>query len=74
MQGSTLSTMLCSIFLGHLERTHLLPLLACKQLVMCTNGSSATSGPGLTELAEAAGARVSCTLTLCKAPDELTPV
>ena len=56
VQGSTLSTMLCSIFLGHLEQTHLLPLLSCRQIVMCTNGSSAASGPGLTDLAQAAGA------------------
>ena len=55
-QGSTLSTMLCSIFLGHLEHTHLLPLLSCKQKVTCTSASSAASGPGLTDLAKAAGA------------------
>ena len=58
MQGSTLSTMLCSIFLGHLEQTHLLPLLSCKQIIMCTNASSAASGPGLTDLAQAAGMRL----------------
>ena len=56
MQGSTISTMLCSIFLGHLEQTHLLPLLNCKQAISCTNGSSA-SAPGLTDLAQAAGVR-----------------
>lgn len=58
MQGSTLSTLLCSIFLGHLEQTHLLPLLSCKQTTTCSNGSSAASGPGLTDLAQAAGARL----------------
>ena len=57
MQGSTLSTMLCSIFLGHLERTQLLPLLSSKQTTHSTNGSLAASGPGLTELAQAAGER-----------------
>ena len=61
MQGSTISTMLCSIFLGHLEQTHLLPLLTSWQAISCTNGSSA-SGPGLTDLAQAAGVSSHATL------------
>ena len=52
VQGSTISTLLCSIFLGHLEQMHLLPLLSCQQAATSPKGSSL---PGLTALAQAAG-------------------
>ena len=55
LQGSTISTLLCSIFLGNLERTHLLPLLSeqpCGRFME----ASARCTPGITDLAQAAGA------------------
>ena len=55
LQGSTISTLLCSIFLGNLERTHLLPLLSEQPRGHCTE-ASARCTPGITDLAQAAGA------------------
>ena len=56
LQGSTVSTLLCSIFLGDLERTHLLPLLS-EQLHGRSMQAPARCTPGITALAQAAGAR-----------------
>ena len=55
LQGSTISTLLCSIFLGDLERTHLLPLLS-EQPHGHSMEASARCTPGITDLAQAAGA------------------
>ena len=55
LQGSTISTLLCSIFLGDLERTHLLPLLY-EQPHGHSMQASARCIPGITDLAQAAGA------------------
>ncbi len=69
-QGSSLSTLLCCIFLGALERQHLFPLIPPAgepqqrgALVAATSGarqasgapSCSSSGPRLTGLASAAG-------------------
>ena len=54
-QGSTVSTLLCSIFLGDLERTHLLPLLSAQPRGHSI-ATSARCTPGMSDLAQAAGA------------------
>ena len=54
LQGSTISTLLCSIFLGDLERTHLLPLLSEQPHGHCVEAATRCT-PGITDLAQAAG-------------------
>ncbi|KAK9817956.1 hypothetical protein WJX72_004857 [[Myrmecia] bisecta] len=55
-QGSTLSSILCSLFLAHLEAAHLIPLMPRNALVHRPGASQASASTfGLTGLAHAAG-------------------
>ena len=71
VQGSVLSTLLCSLYLGHLEKVYLQPSLQRKlqglpvkvskclkqaaQPGQLQSGGEASSSAGLTDLAHAAG-------------------
>ncbi len=77
-QGSTLSTLLCSLFLGALEAQHLRPLipsraqpgLACSAPGPSSSAPCSSSGPRLTGLAHAACALLSHSLwTSCMLPN-----
>ena len=60
-QGSSLSSLLCSLYLASLERRHLAPLLQASGLAWsdvsaCAAASAASDHPHLSALALAAGA------------------
>ena len=60
LQGSTLSSLLCCIYLAHLETEHLLPLLPqAAWHSSCTSAASSVA-PRLTDLALAAGEERLC--------------
>lgn len=64
LQGSTLSTLLCSIYLAHVERTHLRPLMAAaaegRAAVTATASLAGTSSRGMLTALAAAAAEDSC--------------
>ena len=60
LQGSTLSSLLCCIYLAHLETEHLLPLLPqAAWHSSCTSAASSVA-PRVTDLALAAGEERLC--------------
>ena len=60
LQGSTLSSLLCCIYLAHLETEHLLPLLPqAAWHSSCTSAASSVA-PRVTDLALAAGEEQHC--------------
>lgn len=68
VQGSTLSTLLCSLFLGSLEREHLHPLLpgaaAQPTAPTCTLPPTPSSSARFTDLALAAGVVFDLSMTI----------
>ena len=54
LQGSNLSSMLCSLYLAHLEAHHLVPLLP-NPLPNASLSTTTSSSAGLTDLANHAG-------------------
>lgn len=56
VQGSKLSTLLCSLFLGHLEQQHLHQLLPAGMPPPAPQPPSSSDSAGFTDLALAAGA------------------
>ena len=54
LQGSNLSSMLCSLYLAHVETEHLVPLLP-NPLPNASLPATSSSSAGLTDLANHAG-------------------
>ena len=61
LQGSCISSLLCSLYLADMEKTHLLRLLPD---LHPSASLSSSSGPGLSDLGAAAGALLSISFDL----------